>query len=299
MEFTQQELNHKNAILNDYAANLNGSDLSFYVHYWGGERKLYTNHVHKHSFFEICYVLDGEGAYEEGANRLPIGPGTLFMSRPHLKHQIVSEDGLYIVFVAFELIPSDSSEEGVRRFQSLEKSRVFLLQNAQALPAVLMWLALLKQTEVAQRFFDDGVLGLACALLTSFENAFSDQRGPARTVPVQPSASTLVHRAKLYIRDNLAQELKLSSVADYLHVSPRHLSRLFGEELGQSYSTYVRRERIRQAVTLLTTTEWSIKRIAEETGFDTVHYFTTVFKSEMGEPPGQFLKKLREHTDMF
>ncbi|MCC3376055.1 AraC family transcriptional regulator [Cohnella sp. REN36] len=299
MEFTQQELNRNNAILNDYAASLTGSDLSFYVHYWGGERKLYTNHVHKHSFFEICYVIGGEGRYEEGPHRLPIGPGTLFMSRPHLKHQIISEDGLYIVFVAFELIPTESSEEGVRRFQSLEKSRAFHLPNAETLPAVLMWLALLRQTSASPRFFDDSILGLACALLASFETAFADQRGPARATAVQPSASTLVHRAKLYIRDNLSQELKLSSVADYLHVSPRHLSRLFGEELGQSYTTYVRRERIRQAVSLLTTTEWSIKQIAEETGFDTVHYFTTVFKSEMGEPPGQFLKKLREHTDMF
>lgn len=299
MEFTQQELNQYNAILNDYAANLSGSDLSFYVHYWGGERKLYTNHVHKHSFFEICYVLDGTGTYEEGSHRLPIGPGTLFMSRPHLKHQIVSEEGLYILFVAFELIPSESSEEGVLRFQQLEKSRKFLIPQAENLPPVLMWFALLRQVSSSKRFFDDGVLSLACALMTSFEYVFTDQPGTAKTAGVQPSSSTLVHRAKLYIRDNLSQELKLSTVAKYLHVSPRHLSRLFAEELGQSYSTYVRRERIRQAVNLLTTTEWSIKKIAEETGFDTVHYFTTVFKAEMGEPPGQFLKKLREHSEMF
>ncbi|TJY42640.1 AraC family transcriptional regulator [Cohnella pontilimi] len=301
MEFTQQELNQYNTILNDYAANLSGTDLSFYVHYWGGERKLYTNHVHKHSFYEICYVIDGEGFYEEGSHRLPIGPGTLFMSRPHLKHQIVSDEGLYILFVAFELISSESSEEGIQRFQSLEKSQVFLQPNAENLPPVLMWFALLKQVSAPRHFFDDGVLSLACALITSFENVFTDRRtaGKTSTGTAQPSSSTLVHRAKLYIRDNLSQELKLSQVADYLHVSPRHLSRLFGEELGQSYSTYVRRERIRQAVLLLTTTEWSIKRIAEETGFDTVHYFTTVFKAEMGEPPGQFLKKLKEHTDMF
>lgn len=299
MEFTQQDLNHFNAVLNDYAVNLNGSELSFYVHYWGGEKKLYTNHVHKHSFFEICYVIDGTGTYEEGAHRLPIGPGTLFMSRPHLKHQIVSVEGLYILFVAFELIPAESSKEGLRRFRELEKSRIFCIQNAEQSPAALIWLALLKQLSASRHFLEDGILGLSLALITSFESAFGDQRGAAKPALVQHSSSTLVHRAKLYIRDNLAQELKLSTVADYLHVSSRHLSRLFGEELGQSYSAYVRKERIRQAVTLLTTTDWSIKRVAEETGFETVHYFTTVFKAEMGEPPGQFLKKLKEQTEMF
>jgi AraC-like DNA-binding protein len=298
MDFTQQELDHSNAVLNDYAVNLTGSELSFYVHYWGGVTRLPTNHIHKHSFFEICYVADGEGSYEEGGERWPLGPGTLFMSRPHLKHQIISEKGLYIVFVAFELIPGESSEEGIRRFRSLEKSHNFLLPDAGNLPAVWIWLALLKQVSASRRFLDDGITGLACSLLTSFENAFDDRRDAAKAPVLHPSASTLVHRAKLYIRDNLAQELKLSSVADYLHVSSRHLSRLFAVELGQSYSVYVRKERIRHAVSLMTGTEWSIKRIAEECGFDTVHYFTTVFKSEMGEPPGQFLKKLK-HAETF
>lgn len=298
MDYTQQELDHGNAVLNDYAVNLTGSELAFYVHYWGGETRLTTNHVHKHSFFEICYVADGEGFYEEGDERWPIGPGTLFLSRPHLKHQIISEKGLYIVFTAFELIPADSSEEGARRFRSLEKSSKFLLPDAGNTPAVWMWRALLRQAGAGRRFMDDGILGLACALLTSFESVFDDRREAAREPAMQPSASTLVHRAKLYIRDNLSQELKLSSVADYLHVSSRHLSRLFAEELGQSYSVYVRKERIRHAVSLMTGTEWSIKRIAEECGFDTVHYFTTVFKSEMGEPPGQFLKKLK-HAETF
>jgi AraC-like DNA-binding protein/mannose-6-phosphate isomerase-like protein (cupin superfamily) len=299
MDFSQQELNRSNAILNDFASVIGGSELSFYVHYWGGERKLYTNHVHKHSFFEICYVVDGEGTYEEGSHVLPIGPGSLFMSRPHFKHQIVSPDGLYILFVAFELIASESSPEGAARYRSLEKTRKFLIPQAADLPSVHIWFALLRTAADANPFFEDGVLGLARALIASFETAFSDRRAPVKPAAVQSSSSTLVHRAKLYIRDNLSQELKLSSVANYLHVSPRHLSRLFTVELGQSFSAYVRKERIRHAVSLLTTTDWSIKQIALDCGFDTVHYFTTVFKAEMGEPPGKFIRKLKEHTDNF
>ncbi len=299
MEFTQHELDAGNALLNRHAANVRGRELSFYVHYWGGEKRLYTNHLHKHSFFEICYVVSGEGHYEEGSTSLPLHDGTLFMSRPQLRHQIVSEDGLYIVFVAFELIASESSEEAVARFRNLEKSEIFLLEKASQHPAVILWHALLRQSVVGSPFLQDGIVSLSGALLSAFEGAFADARAHSKQADVSASSSTLVHRAKLYIRDNLSQELSLSSVADYLHVSSRHLSRLFAEELGQSYSQYVRQERIRYAVALLTTTDLSIKSVAEETGFDTVHYFTTVFKSEMGEPPGQFVKRLKEQTDMF
>lgn len=298
MDFKQQELDAGNAYLNRHAANVRGRELSFYVHYWGGERRLYTNHLHKHSFFEICYVADGEGRYEEGTSSLPLTGGTLFMSRPHLRHQIVSEGGLNIVFVAFELIAAESSEEAVARFQRLEKSSTFLLNDASRQPAAALWDALLKQAVAGSRFVQDGVVALSGALLAALEGAFADD-GARPKQAAATSLSTLVHRAKLYIRDNLSQELSLSSVADYLHVSSRHLSRLFAEELGQSYSNYVRQERVRQAVVLLTTTDHSIKTVAELTGFDTVHYFTTVFKSEMGEPPGQFVKRLKEQTDMF
>ncbi|GAA3330875.1 hypothetical protein GCM10020331_085150 [Ectobacillus funiculus] len=48
-------------------------------------------------------------------------------------------------------------------------------------------------------------------------------------------------------------------------------------------------ERIQRAVTLLKTTDLSIKDIAEETGFRTVHYFTRVFfTSVVGSSPGRF-----------
>lgn len=298
MDFKQHELDAGNAFLNRHAANVRGKELSFYVHYWGGERTLYTNHLHKHSFFEICFIVDGVGRYEEGSIGVPLNAGTLFMSRPHLRHQILSESGLYIVFVAFELIAAESSEEAVARFKQLETSAAFKLDGASRHPAVVLWEALLKQAIAGPRFVQDGAVALSCALLAAFESAFTNDEA-RRKQPAPSSTSTLVHRAKLYIRDNLSQELSLSSVAEYLHLSSRHLSRLFAEELGQSYSNYVRQERIRQAVTLLTTTDLSIKTVAERTGFDTVHYFTTVFKSEMGEPPGQFVKRLKEQNDMF
>ncbi|MFC5530700.1 helix-turn-helix domain-containing protein [Cohnella yongneupensis] len=299
MDFSQQELDAGNALLNRHAANVRGRELSFYVHYWGGEKRLYTNHLHKHSFFEICYVAEGEGQYEEGSRTVPLTNGTLFMSRPNLKHQILSDDGLNILFVAFELIHSESSEEAIVRYSSLEKSESFLIERAAQHPSVILWQALLKQAVAGSHFIQDGIVGLSGALLAAFEGAFADERTRSKQAASSASSSTLVHRAKLFIRDNLSQELSLSSVADNLHVSSRHLSRLFAEELGQSYSNYVRQERIRQAVVLLSSTDLSIKTVAEETGFDTVHYFTTVFKSEMGEPPGQFIKRLKEQTDIF
>jgi len=299
MQWTQQQLHQNNAVLNNCAVALRGKDVAYYVHYWGGEVRLFTNHVHKHSFFEVCYIADGVGSYAEGDREIALAPGVLFVSRPHILHQIRSEGGLYILFFAFELLENESSPEAVGRFRRLAKNAEYWRELEKDHPILKLWDAMLAAAQKPCPFPEDQVAPLSLALITAVEAALNGAPSAAAGRPVQPDASTFVHRAKLYIRDNLAQPLKLSDVANYLHISPRHLSRLFTVELGQTFSHYVRKERVRQAAALLTTTDWSIKRIAEATGFDTVHYFTHVFKKETGLPPGEFSRKFRGQQDLF
>lgn len=47
--------------LNQYVHRLAQNRSSFHVHYWGVMPKHYDVVPHKHSFFEICFVVDGEG----------------------------------------------------------------------------------------------------------------------------------------------------------------------------------------------------------------------------------------------
>jgi len=49
--------------LNDFVHRINQSGASFHVHYWGVMPRHYDNQLHKHSFFEVCFVVDGEGTY--------------------------------------------------------------------------------------------------------------------------------------------------------------------------------------------------------------------------------------------
>ncbi|MBJ8194228.1 helix-turn-helix transcriptional regulator, partial [Bacillus cereus] len=57
-----------------------------------------------------------------------------------------------------------------------------------------------------------------------------------------------------------------------------------------SFVTLVTRARIRKAVQLLDSTTLSIYDIAERTGYDSQHYFSTAFKKTMGVSPVQYRK---------
>ncbi|OCT12763.1 hypothetical protein A8709_30925 [Paenibacillus pectinilyticus] len=276
------------ALWNEALTVVRGEEAVFKVHYWGAEPCLYDNQPHKHSFFEICYVLDGEGQYSEDAIVYPLRAGTLFCSRPGIVHQIRTDQGLNIVYVAFE-IDENASEEGMREaFNELALQGDTVRYEAENLPTVQLWRSLLIR-EGQGSLPSAAVHPVAYALLISFLAAF----GTLTKAPVIRHSTTqvLMRRAKLYIRDNLSQALLLKDVATYLSVSERHLSRLFSEGVYESFTNFIRGERIGQAAHLLLNSDLAIKEIAEMTGFSSVHYFTRTFLKEKKVPPGRFRQK--------
>lgn len=271
--------------LNRTALTLTGEDVTFRVHFWGIAMHHYDNPVHKHSFFEACYVWGGEGEYEESGTVYALREGTLFLSRPGVTHQIRSATGLSLLYVAFELDESNSTDTEKDRYRRLAEHAEVCVRDAADSPTVHLWRSLLDKEH--WRLSDGAVTAAAHALLRSFADVFSPQRlavSPRRSRP----ADMLLLRAKLFIRDNLERPITLASVADYLHVSERHISRIFAEGIHESFNGYVRSTRIQHAKYLLKTTDLAIKDIAVKTGFATVHSFTRAFVREAGLPPARY-----------
>lgn len=101
--------------------------------------------------------------------------------------------------------------------------------------------------------------------------------------------SPLVRRAREYIRDYYGDpELTLESFARELQVSPVYLSRVLKKELGDSFVALLTHTRIRKAIQLLNTTDLPIYEIAQQSGYDSQHYFSTAFKKVMGVSPNQY-----------
>ncbi|WP_379153159.1 response regulator [Paenibacillus sp. sgz5001063] len=109
----------------------------------------------------------------------------------------------------------------------------------------------------------------------------------SREQPLSP----LVRRTRQYMLEHFNEYgLTLESTAGSLQASPVYLSRLFKQELGESFGAYLTQIRIRKAAQLLHSTELSISEVAERTGYETQHYFSTAFKKQTGVSPLQFRK---------
>lgn len=92
------------------------------------------------------------------------------------------------------------------------------------------------------------------------------------------------------IREKISQPLSLSSVAEEVGLSSSYLSRLFSEEVGESFNDYVTRLRMEKAAYLLKNMNLKIYEVAEQVGIPSYRYFSIVFRNWMGVTPLEFKK---------
>lgn len=283
------------ATLNRSVSRTAGPLASFDIAFWGANPMHMLNSNHRHSAFWIGYVLTGQGSYIEEKASFPLAPGTLFCSRPGVWRQIRSGGGLSLLWVSFRLKEAASSEAALTPFRRLETTTDFVRPHAETTPTAKLWEALWLQAEQLPQAYASVLESTAYALLMSLPSLFGELR-PAyvgENAGRSEHASLLLRQAKWFMADNLSLQLRLEEVARHLHVSGRHLSRLFREEDGLSYSSYLRKLRMDKTRREVAETDWPLSQIARDNGFGNIHYLTRVFKAETGQPPGDYRRRHR------
>ncbi|MGN7175989.1 response regulator transcription factor [Cytobacillus sp. SAFR-174] len=104
----------------------------------------------------------------------------------------------------------------------------------------------------------------------------------------QKEYSKMVNEALNQIHESYEQRVGLQDIAARVHASPAYLSRRFSEEVGTSLIDYLTVYRLEKAKHLLSTTLYSISEIAEKTGFNSLHYFSSQFKKKENITPKQY-----------
>lgn len=95
-----------------------------------------------------------------------------------------------------------------------------------------------------------------------------------------------------YIEDNYTnEELSLNMVAEHMNFSPNHLSTIFSQETGQTLIKYLTDLRIKKAKELLKCTSMKAAEICEAVGYKDSHYFSYIFKKNVGMSPMEFRER--------
>lgn len=275
--------------------------------YWGvlGDR-WWRNYLHAHSFFEMCFAYEGRGTYRIKDQEHQIDRGDMFLATPGLSHEIISSrtQPLGIYFVSFTLLrlPEHQSTDADRSidqlFESLGQTQNFVAKPTGMLEHTLELLT----EEVSNKAagFTQAIHGLTSKLLLDVARAYAPAVAAEPLPPLERGSKSIVHTALRYLRDNYARPLEVRDVAAQVHLSERHLARLFVRETGKSILEFLTDLRIEAASQLLMDDGIPIKQVARNVGYPDAHYFTTLFGKKTGSTPGQFRRqrgtKFRDET---
>ncbi|MCP3763658.1 AraC family transcriptional regulator [Domibacillus sp. A3M-37] len=267
-----------------------GRSVSFHVYSWGAPSNHPDNPLHKHSFFELCYVFGGTGHYYEGGHHYPLTKGMFFCTKPEKLHRVYKGQDLSLFWTGFNVDAASSGEACVRYAKQMAEAEDLIAHNVEDTPAFYLLKALILQA--SSPCSTDILHSLSHSFMLSLQTLFyTTERILEDSSPDDAKRRVLVNQVQLFVRDNLNRSLSIKEVSQYLHISTRHLSRLFANYLGVSFTDFVRRERVDAAAQAFRMTTLGIKTIAGQYSFSSVHYSTRVFQEEIGVTLGQYRKK--------
>ncbi|WP_030595194.1 GlxA family transcriptional regulator [Streptomyces fulvoviolaceus] len=103
-----------------------------------------------------------------------------------------------------------------------------------------------------------------------------------------PPRNDLVRRLVEYITGHPDHDLNATALAARAGVTPRHLTRLFQEELGQTPGRFVRQSRTEAAAHLLASTTLPMASVATRCGLGTAETLRQAFTSRYGISPSRY-----------
>ena len=105
-----------------------------------------------------------------------------------------------------------------------------------------------------------------------------------KEIPNSPNTAAVCK----YIDSHYKEPVTVQSIADYMFISPSHLSRIFKRDTGMSVRVYLNMRRITQAKNLIVQGQDSIKNIYWKCGFEDYSTFYRCFVKYAGMSPDEF-----------
>jgi len=100
------------------------------------------------------------------------------------------------------------------------------------------------------------------------------------------SSRPLVESIKAYIRQNFHKpEISLTDLSLALSVSQSYVCKLLKTDMQTTFVEYLTKKRMEEAIRLLVTTDLKLYLVARQVGYQSQHYFSTVFKKYTGLSP--------------
>ncbi len=240
------------------------------------ERKLnYDYPLHWHEFYEIEYVLEGEGEFIINDKKHPAQKGSFFFITPiDFQRIVIKKRPLKVINIVFD----GSWIE--KELGSIIGTTVVAQEYRQE--KINMLFEEYKSRRSLWKFCCRQILNLILSDVCRI------QGNSGKTV-----SSDFIRHEQIYLQKHFFEDITLETAAARAGFSKNYFSQLFHKETGKTFINYLTDLRITHAALLAEHTNRSVAHICEQCGFKNTAHFMRLFKKTYGVTVFQYRKNMR------
>lgn len=242
---------------------------------------------HTHKFFHFIYYFGGHAQVQVEDQRYTTGPDTLIMVPPDTVHSIISLDISTNLDIKFTCSPGLA-----RRICALP----MCIQKVDEQASGILRSVLEEAVGQAPGYNEMADLRMY-ELILVLERL---QSGRAMLwqkceVPLRASDNENICAALNWIEERLETPLRVSDLADHCGYSANYFRLFFKEHMGVTPNTYINQRKISRAKEWMLYSELNVTQISERLGYQSIHYFSRLFKKLTGLAPTEYIGRVRNN----
>ncbi|MED4040915.1 helix-turn-helix domain-containing protein [Niallia taxi] len=255
---------------------------------------------HRHNYIEINYVVKGKLKQKVDNDSITLKKGELLFLNQHIEHEIEAcgDDDLIINFIIqplfFQFIFQYLNGENIIT-EFLINSLFNHTQNGQYLYYAVSEVEEIQElVEKIIKEETDGSLMAESKMKLYMGLLLIELVKNTDKITKNQSASSqhfIVVESLKYIEEHYRNGT-LQELAQHLLQSSSSLSKNIKKATGFTFKDLIQEKRLMKAKELLETTDFSVRTVVEEVGYDNISYFYRIFKEKYKKTPKELRKEL-------
>ncbi len=265
---------------------------------WKAIRRRGEDSYHCHDYFEMGFVLSGNGRYMIDDEVYDVTEGDLLIFNPGVKHRVLAIEGnenpsreFFVAATDFQLrdrepncLPQPKGQPVYHTFGELRQKIFRICTAMDAENAVFK----------RGRYYMMKAYMIQLLLLIVREHYEPIEPAGGRAFE-SLNKKYIVEQILDYFEDHYQEKISLDHIADNMYLSPFYISKIFKSETGDTPIRHLINIRLEKARELLEK-GWngSIQEAAAHVGYEDAYHFSKQFKKRFGISPSQVKKALQD-----
>lgn len=232
------------------------------------------------SQYLIHYIITGKGTYTVGDKTFHLKENDGFLIWPGVitYYEADKDEPWQYVWIAFNGVKAKT----YLSYANLDENNlIFNYSKDTSLVEYVLKMFDLKHFTISNKLQLEGLLYMFMSKLT--ENTPID-----KNQSIYNASKIYLEKSIEFIENNYSNTIKINEIADYIGINRSYLTNIFKKTINISPQDFLLNFRMDKAVELLTSTNFSIKIIANSVGYSDPLTFSKAFKKVKGISPKNY-----------